>query len=345
MQTSFLDKLSESHTFAALFHIFLQILPSLLLMTAALIINGSFRDLALKRKNDSIKVLSARRVKMSGRKKIGVVIPYFREPEALKKCLAALDGQQFVDPVVYIRDNSDDNILYTKAVNEGLRKFCYSENFDFTLVLTQDCFLRAGCLDKLVSFLEASAGVGIAAPVQFSEDGIDWAGSLEACPWGRHQLILGSDHEPYATYWANGACFLLRNSMVREIGLMDENMLFVFSDVDLSLTARARGWDIAVVPEASCDHFLKSSGEQCSNLAIDEVNMYDQIYFYNKWLNGGVYKSIAFEGASLRNGDVDKMFEEAKNLHEKAKVVFNQISEKRFFHKVALGKFDYFTNE
>ena len=282
---------------------------------------------------------------MDGRKKIGVVIPYFREPEDLKKCLAALDGQDHVKPVVFIRDNSDDNILYTKAVNEGLRKFCYSEEFDFTLVLTQDCFLRPGCLDKLVSVLEARPGVGIASPVQFSRAGIDWAGSLAACPWGQHQNILGSDYLPYATYWANGACFLLRNRMVREIGLMDENMQFVFSDVDFSLTARARGWDLAVVPEAACDHFLKSSSDDCVNPVIFEVKIYDQIYFFNKWLNGGIYRSLAFEGAELKYRDIKKMFDEAGDIYGDAKNIIEQLTQKRFSHTVVRGNYDYFKVE
>lgn len=281
---------------------------------------------------------------MNGRKKIGVVIPYFRAPEELKKCLAALEGQDHVQPVVFIRDNSDDNILYTKAINEGLRKFCYSEEYDFTLVLTQDCFLRPGCLDNLVSVLESLPVVGIASPVQFSNDGIEWAGSLAACPWGRHQKILSSDYIPYATYWANGACFLLRNRMVREIGLMDENMLFVFSDVDLSLTARARGWDLTVAPKAGCDHFLKSSAED-ANPIIDEVKIYDQIYFFNKWLNGGIFRSLAFEGAMLKHHDIKKMFDEASEIHDVAKNVLDKFSGKRFPHTVSRGSYNYFKVE
>jgi GT2 family glycosyltransferase len=279
---------------------------------------------------------------MGGRKKIGVVIPYFRAPDEIEKCLAALDAQTDVETEVFVRDNSEDNILYTKAVNEGLRKFCYSDEFDFTVVLTQDCFLRPGSLDKLASVLETSDMVGIASPVQYSNEGIEWAGSLEACPWGQHQNILRSDRVPYATYWANGACFLLRNKMVRDIGVMDENMLFVFSDVDLSFTARSRGWDLVVVPEAACDHFLKTSSPEHVNFVINEVKIYDQIYFYNKWLSGGIYKSLAFEGAQLSLSTREKMFTDARHFYEHAKVVLDKISDKRFSHTVLEKKFDYF---
>ena len=279
---------------------------------------------------------------MRERKTIGVVIPYFREPEELAKCLAALEAQADVKTDVFIRDNSDDNILYTKAVNEGLRKFCYSDEFDFTLVLTQDCYLRPGSLDKLATVLETQDILGIASPVQLSNEGVEWAGSLAACPWGQHQNVLRSNHIPYATFWANGACFLLRNKMVREIGLMDENMLFVFSDVDFSFTARSRGWDLAVVPEAACDHFLKTSSPEHINFVINEVKIYDQIYFYNKWLNGGVYKSLAFDGAELTTITKEKMFHDARLVYENAKMVLDKIPDQRFPHTVLKKKFDYF---
>ena len=280
---------------------------------------------------------------MNERKKIGVVIPYYRERDELEKCLAALGAQSDVKTEVFIRDNSVDNVLYTKAVNEGLRRFCYSEEFDFTLVLTQDCFLRSGSLDKLVTVLETREVVGIASPVQYADESIEWAGSLAACPWGQHQNSLRSDRVPYATYWANGACFLLRNKMVREIGLMDENMLFVFSDVDFSFTARSRGWDLVVAPEAACDHFLKSSSPEHVNFIINEVKIYDQIYFFNKWLNGGVYRSLAFDGASLSTLKTEKMFIDARDFYENAQVVLDKIPDQRFSHTVLSKNFDYFS--
>lgn len=279
---------------------------------------------------------------MNERKKIGVVIPYFRAPDELAKCLSALNAQEGVSTEVFVRDNSDDNILYTKAVNEGLRKFCYSDAFDYTLVLTQDCFLRPGSLDKLASILDARDAVGIASPVQLSNESIEWAGSLAACPWGRHMDALRSDKIPYETHWANGACFLLRNKMVREIGVMDENMLFVFSDVDFSFTARSRGWEIAVVPEAKCDHFLKASSSTSDNFVIDEVKMYDQIYFFNKWLNGGLYKSLAFEGPDLNPASVEQMFSDARRFYDYAKVILDKVPDQRFSHTVRKNRYDYF---
>ena len=54
-----------------------------------------------------------------------------------------------------------------------------------------------------------------------------------------HELAAAEE-----TYWANGACMMIRASLIREIGLLDRNLRFVCSDADYSFTARARGWTI-----------------------------------------------------------------------------------------------------
>ena len=62
-------------------------------------------------------------------KPILVIIPFYKNKEELDLCLKAL-SEQNVKTQIYVRDNSCDNILYTKAINEGLRKFAFSGDFD-----------------------------------------------------------------------------------------------------------------------------------------------------------------------------------------------------------------------
>ena len=54
--------------------------------------------------------------------KIGVIIPFFREHEKLERCLAHLRAQTYTNLDVFVRDNTNDNIYYTAAVNEGLKR-------------------------------------------------------------------------------------------------------------------------------------------------------------------------------------------------------------------------------
>ena len=246
-------------------------------------------------------------------KTVPVVIPYYKAPEKIERCLAALAEQEDVTTEVFVRDNSNDNILYTKAVNEGLRKYCYSDAYDHVLVLTQDAYLQPDCLAKLVAAMEYDPQCGIVAPVQVnSQGGISWFGSLQAFPWGVHRLDgrIGLP-VPINTYWANGACMLLRTAMVREIGLLDENMLFIASDSDYSMTARSRGWHVMVAPNAVIEHSLDASGGASSapNPFINKTKLKDVLYFAKKWANGDLFREISYAPEELTPEAIAKAVE------------------------------------
>jgi GT2 family glycosyltransferase len=234
-------------------------------------------------------------------KKIGVVIPHFKAPESLQVAIAQLHKQRGVQTEIFVRDNSEDNILFTKAVNEGLRKFAYSESYDYVLVLNQDANLHEECLQQLVQTMESHPRLGICAPVALSSDkSVNWAGSIQAFPWGRHAgyNLTQLPKQAFETYWINGACMLMRISMLRDIGLLDENMRFICSDADISFTARSRGWQCMVVPSAFVEHEPDGS-KSIENLWLNKIKLEDQLYFAKKWLSGGVYRDLSAEGSEL----------------------------------------------
>jgi len=247
---------------------------------------------------------------------IPVVIPYFRAPEKLNRCLKALEDQEGIRTELFVRDNSDDNILYTKAVNQGLRKFAFGSEHPFILVLTQDAYLQADCLKNLIGAMLHEPKCGIVAPVQINDSGgVSWFGSLQAFPWGVHKLSgqIGTP-VPINTYWANGACMLLRTEMIREIGLLDENMLFISSDADYSFTARSRGWHVMVAPNATIEHSLDaSSGSGSSqNEKINQIKVKDVLYFAKKWANGDLFRELSFKSNDLSSESIGTHIAELK---------------------------------
>lgn len=222
---------------------------------------------------------------------IPVIIPYFRAPEKIEKCKEAL-SKQSEELTVFIRDNSDDNILYTAAINEGLKRYAYTH--EFVLVLTQDAYLAPDCLSELVKAMNDNPTCGIISPRQYAGNQITWAGSLEAWPAGKH--TASPETVPYGTYWANGACMLLRSEMIKDIGTLDHNMRFICSDADYSFTARSRGWSVMVAPNARCEHELDGSGSMGKNPWLDTIKLRDMIYFTEKWLTKGLFDKLSFEG-------------------------------------------------
>lgn len=230
-----------------------------------------------------------------------IIIPYYKNKTALNQCLLSISNSTYKDVEVFVRDNSTDNIYYTAAVNEGISKFAWLDTFKYLLILSQDAYLKPNTIDSLLGMMEANPDCGIACPIQISESThqITYAGGLDAFPNGIHQTGNLSDYkQDFDTYWANGAAMLLRCSMIRQIGLLDNNLKFICSDSDYSFTARSRGWRVMVCANAFVNHAPNSS-MQTNNTQLELIKVRDWIYFANKWLTGNIYKSFSFEGEKL----------------------------------------------
>jgi len=91
---------------------------------------------------------------------------------------------------------------------------------------------------------------------------------------------------------------MIRTEVVREIGVFDKNMRFICSDGDFSFTARARGWKVFVVPQALVEHSLSGSAAEAP-MELQLVKCRDAAYFTQKWLDGGLFRQLAYEGADL----------------------------------------------
>lgn len=234
---------------------------------------------------------------------VGIIIPFYKAADKLRTCLAAIAAQEGVRCETFVRDNSEDNIYYTAAVNEGLARFCWQGDVPYVLVLNQDAYMAPDCVHRLVEFMDAHPDCGIATPVQFARDGgreiVTWAGGLRAFPAGQHHMApVQPGDAPFETPWANGACMMIRSATVRECGLLDRNMRFICSDSDFSFTARARGWKAFVVPRARCEHALGESASSDS-VRLQAIKCADALYFGEKWLSGGLYRQLAVEGPEL----------------------------------------------
>ncbi len=246
--------------------------------------------------------------------KVAVLIPFFKHQDRLDRCLNCLKAQTFSNFDVFIRDNSDDNIYYTAAINEGFEKYSADAEVKMFLVLNQDAYLAPDALQILVEYLESNPDCAIACPIQCgpTRAEVAWGGGLEAFPSGQHRQGLAVDFtEPSETYWANGAAMLIRASVVREVGYFDRNLRFIGSDADFSFSARARGWRIMVVPDAVVEHFADASGDAASG-EIAKIKNEDMIYFAKKWITGDIYKALSVEGPKLSNLSVKFTLDQLK---------------------------------
>lgn len=239
---------------------------------------------------------------------VPVIIPYYKNKAQLDKCLQHLQNQTI--PVeVFIRDNSQDNIYFTAAINEGIRHFL-QKPCHYMILLNQDMYLESRAVEEMVHFMNRNPECGIGVPLQLHSkrsDYVIWGGVYDAFPLGKH--MHGPAHHfktDAPVHWANGACMILRRKMIEEIGLLDKNLVFIGSDSDYSFTARSRGWSIWRICAAMGVHDHGASGDS-GNPLIEMLKIKDMLYFSKKWLTGDLYKRMAYEGSELTPERVDDL--------------------------------------
>ncbi len=204
-----------------------------------------------------------------------VVIPLYGDYEAkyapVKAALAEMDCA-----VIEVVDKLGEG--FTKTVNRGLKEalFELAQNNHavaeynepplegFIWVLNQDAVPLPGSDTALIKCMERNPRCGIAASMQVhpeDEDFITYGGSGAVVP-GVHftgHISEGQHLEPKMMQWANGASMLLRVEALEEIGLLDENLVNLASDSDLSFRARWAGWQVWYEPKSRVKHTLNFS--------------------------------------------------------------------------------------
>jgi GT2 family glycosyltransferase len=243
--------------------------------------------------------------------KIPVIIPGYKNKHQLEKCVTHLENQS-LDVEMFVRDNSNNNVYFTSAVNEGISKYL-NQPGKYILVLNQDMYLKPDAIEKMVTFMDAHPYCGIGAPLQLDyvdSDYVIFGGGCEAFPAGKHQHgRLSEFTENKQIFWCNGAGMMLRKEMIRKIGLLDENFVFIGSDSDYCFTARSRGWQVWRIADARGVHECGASGSS-SDLDTEKLKIEDMIYFGKKWLTGGLFKGLSYEGQNNTPVNVSNIMNE-----------------------------------
>ena len=133
-----------------------------------------------------------------------------------------------------------------------------------------DCY----CIERLTTEMNCTESVGMCAPKMLFPDGrINSAGiciSRSGAAWDR-----GMFEEDFGQYDTNediiGPCAgaaMYRKTMLREIGLFDEDFFLYMEDVDLAFRACLAGWKCSFVPGAVVYHYHGGTAGFMSDLTV-----------------------------------------------------------------------------
>ena len=145
---------------------------------------------------------------------------------------------------------------------------------EYIHLLNADTIVLEDSLATLVSFMDANPAAGIASSMEISSD---WRGHSSAfrfpgiateldrglrlgfvskllSPWG---IILDpKTHEVCRAEWVCFASAVLRRTMLKQIGLLDEGLFTYWDDTDMCLRAKRAGWETWFVPQSRVIHYV-----------------------------------------------------------------------------------------
>ncbi len=167
--------------------------------------------------------------------------------------------QQFPEVVIIALEN---NLGFAAANNVAIQ----SARTDYIALLNNDAIAHPQWLERLVDTLDAYPQAGLAASrMLYAHDCsiIDRAGDSYTTAGAGSLRGRGQPADAYARpEWIFGACAgaaLYRMSMLRDIGLFDEDFFLLYEDVDLSFRAQLKGYKCRYVPEAIVYHMASQS--------------------------------------------------------------------------------------
>lgn len=110
----------------------------------------------------------------------------------------------------------------------------------FILNIDDDTFVSAEAIAIMLSLMRTRPDVGIISP------------RILHAVTKKKQLDLGDHLYSLANF--HGACHLVRTALVEQIGVNDELCSFGGEEIDYSIRARARGFDVVYTPDATVLH-------------------------------------------------------------------------------------------
>ncbi|MDA8077039.1 MAG: glycosyltransferase family 2 protein [Actinomycetota bacterium] len=196
---------------------------------------------------------------------VSAVVVYYRDPAHLAACLDSVCGDQAVSEVIVVDNASGDGVAEAAAASrQAVRVVAAERNLGFggganlgaalargdvLVFLNPDVVVDPGALDALGGYLARHDG--IAGPVV-------WQGSSSAAECGstvdRMLLHRGLPAGGPAPLYVTGCCLAMTRRCFDAVGGFEERFFLINEDVELCWQALRRGFDVAVVPNATVRH-------------------------------------------------------------------------------------------
>lgn len=220
--------------------------------------------------------------------KISVVIPNWNGIDSIGTCLDSLLAQTLPPHIIVVENGSidgslefirekypsvelvvhDKNLGFAGGVNGGIRR-AIERNDDFVALFNNDAVADKNWLRELFVALEQDKRIGAATCKLMGIDGkrLDSTGDIYSIwglpfPRGRGEPVTDKYDKLRDIFGASGGASIYRVSMLKEIGLFDEDFFAYYEDIDISFRAQLYGWRINYAPTALAYHQISATSSK-----------------------------------------------------------------------------------
>lgn len=243
--------------------------------------------------------------------KLSVIIVSYKVPYFVEQCINSvrratknMDCEIFVvdnhsadGTVDYLRQcfgnsiiliDSNHNLGFARANNMAIRQ----AKGDYVLLLNPDTFVGEDAIKQAVYFMDEHPKAGGVGVMMHNSNGTIAPESRRALPtpWVSFLKMLGLSRRYYMSHLSwdhaeridvmSGAFCLLRHSILKEIGLLDEDFFMYGEDIDLSYRILKGGYENWYVP-ARIVHY-KGESTQKSSFRYVHVFYQAMLIFFRK---------------------------------------------------------------
>ena len=219
--------------------------------------------------------------------KTAVVILNYKTRNYLEQFLPGLIAScEGLDAGVVVADNAsaDDSVEFMKNRFPEVPLIVMDKNYGFTggynralelveadyfVLINSDIEVPQGWLQPLVEWMDSHPECGACGPKLLSwyqRDTFEYAGAAGGLvdsfgyPFCRGRIMQkvekdqGQYDEPADVLWCSGACLMVRSSVWKALGGLDDRFFAHMEEIDLCWRMQLRGWKVTLIPASYIYH-------------------------------------------------------------------------------------------
>jgi len=208
--------------------------------------------------------------------KVFVIILNFNGIKYLKNCLQSLESQTYVNYQLIVCDNASidgsadyaklnfpstiliqnkENLGFAKGNNIAL-KFALDQGADYILLFNNDTIVEKDVIEKLVTTGESNKKIGIVGPkiLDITNRDLIHEMGMTCDKFGFPAGMKSYKRKIFEVFYISGCAMLIKQEVLRKIGLFDEKYFMIAEDLDLCWRAQLAGYTVVVNKAAKIYH-------------------------------------------------------------------------------------------